>query len=74
MSAICYIELPRNEWDGIVEKICVNINHDNQIVKEASILTLGFICSRIKEKSDFEFTPQVQESIITGIVIGIQQS
>lgn len=29
VSAICFIELPRNEWEGIVEKICFNISHEN---------------------------------------------
>jgi hypothetical protein len=27
VSAICYIELPRKEWEGIVPTMCENINH-----------------------------------------------
>lgn len=57
-----------------MEKICANINHENEIVKESSILTLGFICSRMKERTDFEFDSQAQTSILSGIILGLQQT
>lgn len=33
VAAICCIEIPRNEWDGIVEKISSNINNDDLLIK-----------------------------------------
>ena len=43
------------------------------MVKEASILTLGFICESIKDKTNFRFTPHEQEAILTAIMLGVQQ-
>lgn len=33
VAAICCIEIPRNEWDGIVEKISSNISNDDLLIK-----------------------------------------
>jgi hypothetical protein len=33
VAAICCIEIPRNEWDGIVEKISSNINNEDLLIK-----------------------------------------
>lgn len=29
VAAICCIEIPRNQWDGIIEKISSNINNND---------------------------------------------
>lgn len=74
MSAICFIELPRNEWEGIVEKICSNITNSNPIIREVSIITLGFICERVKDVNSFCFPVSTQEAILTGIVVGLKET
>lgn len=44
VAAICCIEIPQRKWEGIAEKITSNMNNENLVVKEVSILTIGFIC------------------------------
>lgn len=72
VAAICCIEIPRNEWEGIVEKISSNINNEDPLIKEVSILTLGFICERLKEKKSFVLNEHLQEMVLTGILLGLK--
>lgn len=74
VAAICCIEIPRNEWDGIVEKISSNINNEDLLIKEVSILTLGFICERLKDKKSFVFNAHLQELVLTGILLGLKST
>lgn len=71
IAAICCIEIPRNEWPGIAEKITQNIASEDNTVKEVSILTIGFICEQLKE-FNFYFEEPLQETILTGIFMGVK--
>ena len=44
IAAIASIELPRNEWDVIVDILAENVSSNLPNIKNASITTLGFIC------------------------------
>ena len=73
IAAICCIELPRNGWPGIIEKISQNINNSDPTVKEVSILTIGFICEQIKE-FNCSLEEGQQETILTGILMAVKDS
>ena len=47
------------------------MKHEDQVVKEVSILTIGFICEQLKELN-FTFDEPLQETILTGILLGIR--
>jgi importin subunit beta-1 len=59
VAAICCIEIPRKEWPGIAEKITANMSNEDLVVKEVSILTIGFICEQLRE-FNFTFEDQIQ--------------
>ena len=44
------------------------------MIKEVSILTLGFICERLKTKKSFVFSLNLQELILSGILLGLKES
>ena len=58
---------------GIAEKITSNMSNEDLVVKEVSILTIGFICEQLKE-FNFEFDEPLQETILTGILVGVKDS
>ena len=62
-----------NGWPGIVEKISQNISNNDPIVKEVSILTIGFICEQIKE-FDCSLEEGQQETILTGILMAVKDA
>lgn len=43
IAAVCIIEFPENKWPNLVELLCKNIDHDLKNIREASLLTLGYI-------------------------------
>lgn len=49
------------------------MSNEDLIVKEVSILTIGFICEQLKE-FNFEFDEALQETILTGILVGVKDS
>ena len=73
VAAICCIEIPQRKWDGIAEKITSNMSNEKLVVKEVGILTIGFICEQLKD-FDFEFDEPLQETILTGILVGVKDS
>jgi hypothetical protein len=44
------------------------------MIKEVSILTLGFICEKLKEKKSFIFSHDLQRTILTGILLGLKET
>lgn len=56
-----------------MEKITQNITSDDLTVKEVSILTVGFICEQLKE-FEFYFEQHLQDTILTGILMGVKDS
>jgi len=49
------------------------MRNEDLIVKEVSILTIGFICEQLKE-FNFEFDEALQETILTGILVGVKDT
>lgn len=47
------------------------MNNQDAVVKEVSILTIGFICEQLKEFG-FTFDERTQELILSGIVLGLK--
>jgi importin subunit beta-1 len=59
ISAVCFLEIPQNRWPEVLEILCTNIQHEMEHIRQASLLTLGYICEELakgelkKEQSDF---------------------
>lgn len=49
------------------------MNNEDLVVKEVSILTIGFICEQLRE-FNFTFDDQMQETILTGILLGVKDT
>jgi hypothetical protein len=49
------------------------MNNEDLVVKEVSILTIGFICEQLKEYN-FEFDEPLQETILSGILVGVKDT
>lgn len=48
VSSICSVELPRGEWTNIITVLGNNMKHDENRIRGVSILTLGFICEKLR--------------------------
>ena len=46
------------------------MSNDDLVVKEVSILTIGFICEQLRE-FNFTFDDQMQQTIRTGTLLGV---
>jgi importin subunit beta-1 len=47
ISAIASIEIPRKEWDSLINNLCLNAANMVYNVRLASLTTLGYICEEI---------------------------
>ena len=59
ISAVALLEIPYGQWLDLIDTLCKNINHDLDYIREASLLTLGYICEELskehlqKEQADY---------------------
>lgn len=51
IAAICAIELPRKQWPNIIQILVNQTNNNEEEIKKAAVMTLGFICENLKEQS-----------------------
>jgi hypothetical protein len=47
VAAMAQIELPMGKWQNLISMLSQNASHDNQDVRKASIITLGYICDEV---------------------------
>lgn len=49
VASIACIDIPRNEWPEVIEKLAENVTDSNstELLKESSLLALGYICQDI---------------------------
>lgn len=47
IAIICGIELPRNLWPEVISILANNSSNENEEIKKAALLTLGFICEEL---------------------------
>jgi importin subunit beta-1 len=50
ISAIAGLEIPRGEWLELIGTLSECTQNSDLIVRESSLLTLGFICEEIESK------------------------
>jgi len=43
ISAICQLEIPHDRWLNVINILCENIGHELPNIRQASLLTLGYI-------------------------------
>lgn len=48
ISAIASIEIPRNEWDGLLPSLTLNAENQDLNIRLTSLTTLGFICEELQ--------------------------
>lgn len=68
ISQIAYIELPRHMWPDLITILLSNMDQQSDILREASLETLGFICEEIEPDI---LTTQANQ-ILTAICKGIK--
>lgn len=47
IAIICGIELPQNLWPEVISILANNSSNENEEIKKAALLTLGFICEEL---------------------------
>lgn len=67
VAVIAAIELPRGEWETIVDLLAQHCTNNDQKIKNASILTLGSICEQIKA-SGKKINNRLSEQILGSIL------
>lgn len=59
ISTVCVLEIPQQRWLNIFDILCPNCKHEDPNVRQASLLTLGYICEDLmsheleKKSSDY---------------------
>jgi hypothetical protein len=48
IATIASIEIPRREWIDLIPNLCANSAHENIVVRDAALQTLGFICEELE--------------------------
>lgn len=66
ISAVALLEIPQNRWLDVIDKLCNNITHELDYIRQASLLTLGYICEELsrenlkKEQADYVISAFLQ--------------
>jgi len=47
ISAIAQIELPSGQWPDLITTLLNNMNQPNDFLRQASLMSLGYICEEI---------------------------
>ena len=50
ISAVAKLEIPYGQWLDIIDILCNNTSHQLDNIREASLLTLGYICEELSSK------------------------
>ncbi|XP_051912523.1 uncharacterized protein LOC127594799 [Hippocampus zosterae] len=70
ISCVLALELPGNEWPTLIPVLANNTVHENVEIRQASIMTLGFVCEQVRE-TGAPMQRAEQETILAGIFKGI---
>jgi importin subunit beta-1 len=68
ISSICKFDLPSGQWPEVLKILLMNSLNINPIYKEASIMTLGYICECIDGEV---FNKEESDSILTAFFSGL---
>lgn len=71
VASIATIEIPRGEWDDIIDTLSANVDHQEFNIRHSSLQTLGFICEELRLdqiKQDF------RDIIISSLISGIEKN
>ncbi len=71
IASICGIELPRKQWGNIIHILVAQTNNQNEDIKKAAVMTLGFICENLKEKSA-SLDDEMVKQMMTGILVSMR--
>lgn len=73
ISSIVFVEVPRGEWSQIIDILAENTQNNQFAVKNASIITIGFICQQFSfAYTNLEF--RVCQQLLGGILVGVRSS
>lgn len=71
LAAIAFIELPRaNMWPDLIPALLLNMQHENDNLKQATLEALGFICEEI----DPNILATQANNILTAVCKGIKDN
>lgn len=71
ISAICILEFPEDKWPDLIVLLCKNINHEFKNIREASLLTLGYIWEELKTN---ELKREDSDYIISAFIDALEQN
>lgn len=72
VAAIAAIEIPRNEWPELMQKLVENVGQGDDNLKQASLTTIGFICDT-EDTALREALASHSNSILTAVVQGARK-
>lgn len=75
LTALIYVLDLINEkkFRELLDPICVNIQNENQNVRQTSIQTFGFICELLGQLKVYTFEQIIFEQLATGICLSLQK-
>ena len=71
IASISGIELPRKEWGNIIQILVNQTTNNEEEIKKAAIMTLGFICENLKDKAG-SLEDEMVKQIMTGILLSMR--
>ena len=68
VAAIASIEIPRQEWEGLVPNLATNAEHTDYNIRLTSLTTLGYICEEIRPE---DLSVQLKNVVIIALTNNI---
>lgn len=72
IASIAAIELPRNQWPELMQALVANVGQGNDILKQNSLTTIGYICDT-EEIELRESLSNQSNAILTAVVQGARK-
>ncbi|ORX58978.1 ARM repeat-containing protein [Hesseltinella vesiculosa] len=67
VAAIAAVELPAQQWTDLIPALLNNVQaSNNDILKKATMMTLGFICEQVVDDALMDHSSDILTAVITG--------
>lgn len=71
LSAICIYEIPKGSWLDVMETLSANTTHEDENVRYASLVALGYVCEELREN---ELQKKESELVISAFMESLENN
>eukprot|EP00442_Polarella_glacialis_P058757 CAMPEP_0115060620 /NCGR_PEP_ID=MMETSP0227-20121206/7562_1 /TAXON_ID=89957 /ORGANISM="Polarella glacialis, Strain CCMP 1383" /LENGTH=861 /DNA_ID=CAMNT_0002445849 /DNA_START=451 /DNA_END=3032 /DNA_ORIENTATION=- len=77
LAKIGAIEIPPNEWPGLVPLLLQHVTNSDPRARQISLITLGYLCEELvtlQEEGGIEISDEIANNILTAVVQGMRDA